>query len=378
MLSALLETPGGGRLPAERLWGTAEREGWAMTSTERVLAAMEYLPVDRIPLFESYWPEFVRNWRSEKGLDAAADIREYYGVDLEICVPDETPWPSLAKTLEQNASGVVARNGWGAVHRTAPGRCFYEEVSVALPEKVDPDRLCFEPVEDDERYHGFLNAVQRERAAGRCPFAKTGGPYLRTSNLRGTEQWLVDIAEDPRFAAALASRVVDHITAVGVEAIRRAGLQSTGIWIFDDVASNQGPMVSPRAYEQIFLPLMARMVAAYRAAGARYVVMHSDGNILPILDMLVEIGIDGINPVEPKAGMDIVALRDRYAGRLALIGGLDNAGILPSGDRRRIQEHVARCAAAAREGGIILGSHSIGPDIAVRDYDYAISIIRQA
>ena len=347
-----------------------------MTSTERVLAALEYRPADRIPLFDNYWGEFVAAWRREKGLGPDADISAYYGVDIAICVPDETPWPSSAAVLEQGAEYLVGRDGWGAVHRTAPGRFFFEEVGVALPEMVDPDTLEFVARDQDARFTGSVAAVEAARAAGRCPFAKTGGPYLRTANLRGEEQWLMDIAEDPAYAAALAGRVADHMAAVGVAAIRRAGLAGTGIWIYDDSASNRGPMVSPRAYERIFQPLVARMVAAYRAAGARRVVLHSDGNIGPLLEMLVDAGIDAINPVEPKAGMDVVALRERYAGRLAFIGGLDNAGVLPSGDREAIHAHVARCVAAAREGGIVLGTHSIGPDVAVADYDYAISLIR--
>jgi uroporphyrinogen decarboxylase len=348
-----------------------------MTSTERVLAALDYQRPDRIPLFETYWDEFIANWRREKQLGPDADIYAHYGVDIAICVPDETPWPSRAAVLEQTPAHMVQRDGWGATHRTVPGGFFFEEEAVALPQKVDPDKLEFESPTLDARYEGFMKAVADARAAGRCPFAKTGGPYLRATNLRGVEQWLVDIAEDPGYAFALASRITDHMTAVGVEAVRRAGLQGTGIWIYDDIASNLGPMVSPPTYERIFIPLMARMVAAYRAAGARRVIMHSDGNILPVLDLLVQAGIDAINPVEPKAGMDIVALRERYAGRLAFVGGLDNAFVLPSGDRARIREHVLRCVATAREGGIVLGSHSIGPDIAVRDYDYAVSLIRQ-
>jgi uroporphyrinogen decarboxylase len=347
-----------------------------MTSTERVQAALSYQRPDRIPLFETYWDEFTANWRSEKQLGPDADIYAHYGVDIAVCVPDETPWPSRAAVLEKTPSHTVERDGWGATHRTVPGGFFFEEAGVALPEKVDPDKLGFESPTLDARYDGFLKAVNEARAAGRCPFAKTGGPYLRPTNLRGVEQWLMDIGEDPGYATALAERVTDHMITVGVEAIRRAGLQGTGIWIYDDISSNLGTMVSPQTYERIFLPLMARMVAAYRTAGAHRVIMHSDGNILPVLDMLVEAGIDAINPVEPKAGMDIVALRERYAGRLAFVGGLDNAFVLPSGDRTRIREHVLRCVAAAREGGIVLGSHSIGPDIAVSDYDYAISLIR--
>jgi len=349
----------------------------AMTSTERVLAALDYQRPDRIPLFETYWDEFIANWRREKRLGPDADIYAHYGVDIAICVPDETPWPSRAAVLEKTLAHTVQRDGWGATHRTVPGGFFFEEAAVALPQKVDPDKLEFEPPTLDARYESFMKAVADARAAGRCPFAKTGGPYLRATNLRGVEQWLVDIAEDPGYALALASRITDHMIAVGVEAIRRAGLQGTGIWIYDDIASNLGPMVSPPTYERIFAPLMARMVAAYRAAGARRVIMHSDGNILPVLDLLVAAGIDAINPVEPKAGMDIVALRERYAGRLAFVGGLDNAFVLPSGDRARIREHLSHCVAAAREGGIVLGSHSVGPDIDVSDYDYAVSLIRQ-
>lgn len=349
-----------------------------MTSTERVLAAVKYKSVDSIPLFDDYWPEFIEKWRFAKHAGPEADIYSYYGVDITICFPDETPWPSRAETLGQEGAYTIRRDGWGVVRRTAPDRFFYQEVTVPLQEKSCPDLLEFESPTQDTRYISFLSNVDQARAAGRCPFVKTGGPYLRTMNLRGIEQWLADLAEDPEYAAALAGRVTDHLIAVGVEGIRRSGLQDNGIWIYDDIACNLGLMVSPRTYERVFLPLMARMVAAYREAGALLVAMHSDGNILSVLDMLVDIGIDAVNPVEPKAGMDVIALREQYAGRLGFVGGLDNAHVLPSGDREQIRAHVLRCAAAAREGGIVLGSHSVGPDISIEDYDYAVSLIHNA
>lgn len=112
-----------------------------MTATERVLAALAYQPVDRIPLFDSYWGEFVAAWQQQKRLGPDVDINDYYGIDIAICTPDETPWPSQAATLERTPAGEVARDGWGATHRTTPGSFFYEEVAVALPEKVDPDTL---------------------------------------------------------------------------------------------------------------------------------------------------------------------------------------------------------------------------------------------
>lgn len=85
-----------------------------MTATERVLAALAYQPVDRIPLFDSYWGEFVAAWQQQKRLGPDVDINDYYGIDIAICTPDETPWPSQAATLERTPAGEVARDGWGA------------------------------------------------------------------------------------------------------------------------------------------------------------------------------------------------------------------------------------------------------------------------
>ncbi len=156
-----------------------------MTSTERVLAALDYQRPDRIPLFETYWDEFIANWRRGKQPGPDADIYAHYGVDIAICVPDETPWPSRAAVLEQTSTHTMERDGWGATHRTVPGGFFFEEAGVAMPEKVDPDKLEFEPPRLDARYDAFIKSVADARATGRCPFAKTGGPYLRATNLRG-------------------------------------------------------------------------------------------------------------------------------------------------------------------------------------------------
>ncbi len=239
---------------------------------------------------------------------------------------------------------------------------------MALPE-ASSDLPAFESPRLPGRYTQFLAQVEREHPR-RAVFAKTGGPFLRSANLRGEEQWLMDLAGDETRARDLAAQVTAHITEVGVESLRRGGALLSGIWIYDDIGANAGPMISPRTFERVFQRLLAEMVSAYKAAGASFVVFHSDGNILPLLDMIVDAGVDAVQPVEPKAGMDILALRRRYGDRLALIGGLDNAHVLPSGDRARIEADLERVLAAGREGGLVVGSHSIGPDVPVAAYDY--------
>ena len=112
-----------------------------------------------------------------------------------------------------------------------------------------------------------------------CVFGKTGGPYLRSTYLRGEAEFLMDMAGDPPLARAIADKMAEHLTAVGLEQIRRWDLRETGIWIYDDMACNRGPMFSPRQFEQVLLPAYRRMIRAYKDAGARYVFLHSDGDI---------------------------------------------------------------------------------------------------
>ena len=178
----------------------------------------------------------------------------------------------------------------------------------------------------------------------------------------------MDIAQDPAFAKAMADRVADHITEIGKESLRRGNLYDTGLWIYDDMAYNHGPMMSPASFERIFLPAYKRMVGAFKAAGACKVILHSDGNIAPVLDMLMEAGIDGINPVEPRAGLHIPSLKAKYGDALSLIGGMCNSHVLPSCTKAEIENQAQEIIEAGSNGGVIIGAHSIGPDIPVQNY----------
>jgi len=342
-------------------------------SRERVLRALRHERPDRVPLFESYWPEFLAQWSGAKGLPAAA-IHDHYGNDVTTVVPDESPWPSLvAELAPAGANGHhVLRNGWGAVVRTADDAYFSEELSVALESRVDPDRVVFESPLLEARYVAADAQVRAER--GRYAlFGKTGGPFKRTSFLRGYTRFLFDLAEDPAWAQALVERTMAHLTAVGVAQLQRWGDALVGMQINDDCCALRGPLISPNLYARVCLPSLVRMVQAYKAAGAQIVYMHCDGNCMPLVDMWVAAGIDAIHPCEPRAGVDIVALRRRHGSRLAFMGAMDNCYILPQGSRAQIEQHVRALVEFGQEGGLVLGGHSIGPDISVERYDWAMA-----
>jgi len=339
---------------------------------------MEFQEADRVPRYwPSFWSEFESEWTRKHG---AGDLVTTFGTDMRLVSPDESTWPTRAGLVEQRGSKVVARTGWGELKLAEAD--FYVDSQVmgellepAISERVDPESLVFDDPLLDSRF------VQEESAAAwrqdYFVWLKSGGPYLRAAFLRGEEQFWVDMIEDPEWVCAFVDRVVEHIVAVALEGLDRFNLFDSGIAIYDDVASTAGPFMGPKRYEEIFLPPLRRMINSFKEAGAAYVMHHSDGNVTSLLDMWVAAGVDAINPVEYRAGMDPARIREKYGNSLVCTGGLDNSEILPRGDRGEIRDHVLHLLQAGQGGGFVIGPHSIGPDISIATMEYVLDLLEE-
>jgi hypothetical protein len=121
----------------------------------------------------------------------------------------------------------------------------------------------------------------------------------------------------------------------------------------DDMAFKSGPLLRPAWMRQHYFPRLARVIAAHHARGIK-VLFHSDGNLNPILGDLVDAGIDGLNPLEVLAGMDIADIHRRHP-HLFLCGGIDVSQLLPLGAPQQVRETVRRSIEAA-EGRLMVGS----------------------
>ena len=351
-----------------------------MTGKERVKAALNFTEPDRVPRFwQGFWAEFVDNWDQHHD---GVDPHDYFADDMRLVAANEAPWPNQAGIIEERGDKTIRRTAWGEVKQTlqlqntSAREVMGQLLESAVPERVDPDTIEFDDPRLDSRYEQAAHQVDQWKDQYYV-FCKTGGPYLRAAFLRGEENFWLDVADDPQWARAFVDRIVDHIIIVGLEQLSRYDLYETGIAIYDDVAASWGSFVGPDSYERIFLPALRRMVKAYKDAGAVKVMHHSDGNVSSLLDMWVDAGIDAINPVEFRTGMDPVKIREQYAGRLACVGGLDNCEILPRGDRAEIRDHITHLMEAGKGGGFIIGPHSIGPDISVQTMEYVNELLKQ-
>lgn len=343
----------------------------------RVIKTLKGEVPDRLAVYDSFWPETERLYRERLNLREDIMLEDYFDLALMVLEPDEAPFLSKSRIIKDDGNEKIVIDGWGRKVRTVKGGYFVETLEPLVKSRADMDTLIFEPADEPRRFQDklFLNAgFLNKRFA--C-FGKTGGPFIRTALLRGEERWLMDLGTDPVFAKELAARVTDFLIEIGIESMKRGDCYDCGIWICDDIGSNREPIFSPACFSKIFQPLYAKMVRRFKEAGAKFVIFHSDGNILPFLEMMVEIGINGINPVEPKAGMDLVKIKKIFKNRLTLVGGMCNAFVLPSGNKDLIKEKVIEIIDAGKEGGVIIGSHSIGTDISMDDYIYYRGLVQE-
>lgn len=121
----------------------------------------------------------------------------------------------------------------------------------------------------------------------------------------------------------------------------------------EDIAFKSGPLLNPTWLREHYFPRLARVIAAWHSRGTK-ILFHSDGNLNPVLDDLVAAGIDGLNPIEVLAGMDIGAIHRRHP-HLFMAGGIDVSQLLPFGSPQAVREAVKRALGAA-EGRLLVGS----------------------
>ena len=193
-----------------------------------------------------------------------------------------------------------------------------------------------------------------------------GGVVHISQYLRGFEDWFIDMAMDKALAGALLDAIVDYAVAVNEVALREVGHLADVVFYGDDVAQQNGPAVSPATYREVIKPRHRRMFDSARKYTNAPLLYHSCGSLVSILDDIVEIGVNAINPVQTTAkGMDPEVLKARWGDRLSFWGGIDSHRVLPHGTKGDVRAEVAlRIKQLGKNGGYILNSvHNIQPDV---------------
>lgn len=172
----------------------------------------------------------------------------------------------------------------------------------------------------------------------------------------GIDRLLIDMYRCPSTTRRFLGRIADSCHTI-IRYMLEAGADS--IFITDDYADNRTPFMNPKMFREFELPNIARVAHMARRQGVP-LLKHTDGNVGPIMDQMIEAGIDGIHPLEPGA-MDLAAGKDAYGDRLAIFGNVDCRFVLPMGSEADTRMDVRRCIQAAAPGGgyVLTSSNSI-------------------
>ena len=184
--------------------------------------------------------------------------------------------------------------------------------------------------------------------------------FERAWSLRGFDQLLMDMVDQPEWVEELLERITEIQVAL---AKRFVALGVDGGYFGDDYGAQRGLLFSPRLWRQLIKPRLARMFAVFRDAGLP-VILHSDGDIWPILPDLVEIGLTCLNPVQPEV-LEHRRLYREFGRHLSFYGGISTQEVLPKVSRRRCGRRLTCIRDLAPDGtGLILGpSHRMQSDI---------------
>jgi uroporphyrinogen decarboxylase len=337
-----------------------------MTGRERIGRILRREPVDRIGLFEHFWGDTQKKWTAEGHIRAGEDLATHFGFDMTTCwcfnmTADLDFEPVVVEETEET---VLTRDGNGALLRR-------HKLHDATPEHVDfevKDRTRWEerigPLLQPERrrinFDGYRAA--KDHAAATERFFCWGGVnvFECMHPVCGHEHMLVGMALDPDWVKDMASTYAELTISLMEILFDECGAPD-GIWFYEDMGFKQRPFMSPAMYGDIIQPAHARTFDYAHSLGLP-VIVHSCGFVEPLLPGLVEAGMDCLQVIEVKAGMDPLRIKREFGDRIALCGGMD-ARNLVANDRRAIDAELQAKIPVLREGsGYILHSdHSI-PD----------------
>jgi hypothetical protein len=366
----------------------------AKAKTARVLTALERREPDRVPVGEFFWTNFVRRCQREWPGGADFNPYKYWDLDLIVLAPNMDPHIRPVEVLEDSPERTVVKTGFGATIESRPACPMPAFVDFETKTFEQMEALVLDPPGDERRYTAAIddqiNAVGDtlnfnlpafvDRVASCaedfCVFGSVCEPHEMLWRIIGTENLLYKMAEEPARLARFIERLGDFLVGIAEGQIAAAGAKLAGLYIWGDVAYRRGMFFSPAYWRSVYKPQVKRLCAVAHAAGLK-TVYHGCGNASVIYPDLIEAGVDAYNPLEAKAGLDVVELKRRYGRRWAFNGNLD-VRVLATNQRDLVRREVLRKLNAAKGGGYLLQSdHSIPHDVAPATYDYVIQLLRE-
>lgn len=351
-----------------------------MTGKERITRILRGEPVDRVALHEHFWIDTQKEWTQQGHLRPGENMADHFGFDLDECwafnmIADLDFEPQV---VAETAETITFLDGNGAtlkrhkLHDSTPEHVAFRVCDRETWEEVRP--LLLEPDRRRIDFAAYRRVKEECRRAGRF-FVWSGINVFECMHpLCGHENLLAGMALDPDWVLDMAS-VYANLTVELQKILFEEEGYPDGIWYYEDMGYKGSPFMSPRMYCDLLQPAH-KYTIGYAHEHGLPVIMHSCGFVEPLLPHMIESGIDCLQALEVKAGMDLVKLYTQYSGKIAFMGGVD-VRALYSNDRDQIDRELLRTIPYVKDGYryILHSDHSIPKTV---DYESFLYFIEKA
>lgn len=347
----------------------------SMTSKERFKRMYEHREADRVPIIDSPWAGTIRRWKRE-GMPSD-DWVNYFGVDLLVGVGCDISPRYETKVIEETDRHVIYTTTWGQTIKQ-----FKEEDSspqfldcrVSTPEAWEEAKARMKPTDERIPWDWLKEHYHRLNSEYFTVANFWFGFDASSAWMAGTETVLIAMYDEPDWVRDMFDTFLDMCIAL-YSKIWDAGYHFDAISWPDDMGYKGRTFFSPEMYRKLLKPVHKRAVDWAHERGI-YAHIHSCGNVMTLVDDLVEIGIDALNPIEVKSGMDPIYLKKKYGDKLVLHGGI-NAALWH--DRNAIIGEINRVVPILkRDGGYIFSSdHSIPNSVSAETFRTIVEEVKR-
>lgn len=349
-----------------------------MNGKERIRRILNHEPVDRVGLYEHFWQDTRNAWEYQGHIDEGESLGDHFSYDIQAfwAFNMTADLDFIPQVIEETEETILTKDGNGAYLRR-------HKSHDATPEHVDftvKDRQGWEKhikpflINLDERridFEGYRKAKREAEKAGRFFCWEGVNVFELIHPICGHEYMLMGMALDPDWLKDMV-RTLSELTIKLQTILFEAEGYPDGIWYYEDMGFKNRPFMSFDMYMDMIQP-GHRYTIKWAHDKGMPVIMHSCGFIEPLLPGMIEAGIDCLQVIEVKAGMDLLKLYDQYGDQIAFMGGMD-VRELYSNDRSKIDgELESKMPSLMKKYSFILHSdHSIPSTVEYGSYRYFI------
>ncbi|MBI5706558.1 MAG: hypothetical protein HZC36_06165 [Armatimonadetes bacterium] len=339
-----------------------------MTTHERMTRMYSHREADRVPITDGPWAATIERWHSE-GMPKDVPYDRYFDLDRFVYVGADNSPRYESKVLEETEDYLIHTTSWGATLKDwkhAGGVPEFLDFTVKDSESWERARARMTPDPDRINWEHLKKHYKSWREEGAWISAGFWFGFDVTHSWTvGTERLLMAMIEEPEWAADMFHHFLDVHLAL-FQQVWDAGYTFDEITWPDDMGYKQNQFFSLNTYREILKPAHKKACDWAREKGVK-VRLHSCGDIRPFIPDLLEIGVEFLNPIEVKAGMDPIWLKETYGERLGFHGGLNAVHFTEPetlwAEMRRVIPQMKK------DGGYLISSdHSVPQSVSLEEF----------